>query len=103
MTYNLQGDLLTTKNALGQVTTTIYSTSGLLQTVTDPLLHTVTYEYCNPVVPTCPSNRLVSDVIDAIGNRTTYTYDLTASATASTTQHPLPNPPTPNHDRPLHL
>src|SRR5262249_60213613 len=60
------GDLLTVKDALGDVTTFTYS-NGLLSTAQDALGHTTTYQFNS-------STRLLTDIIDALGNRTTYSY-----------------------------
>ncbi|HEV3256736.1 MAG TPA: hypothetical protein VG013_07655, partial [Gemmataceae bacterium] len=65
-TYNSQGDLLTTRDALNNVTTQVWS-SGLLQSVTDPLNHTTTYQY--------DSARRLQVTIDALTNRSTLGYD----------------------------
>jgi RHS repeat-associated protein len=61
------GDLLTTKDALNEVTTQTWS-GGLLQTVTDPLNHTATYQWDT-------AHRRLTDTIDPLNNRTTYGYD----------------------------
>jgi RHS repeat-associated protein len=66
MTYGSQADLLTIRNALNQVTTLTWS-NGLLQSSTDPLNHTTSFQY--------DSNRRLSVKIDALNNRTSFTYD----------------------------
>ncbi len=48
------------------MTTEVWS-NGLLQSTTDPLGHTTTYQY--------NSQRLMVNEIDPLGDRTTYTYD----------------------------
>jgi YD repeat-containing protein len=73
MTYTANGDLQTTKDALGDVTTQSWS-SGLVQTVTDPLGHVTTYLY--------NSDRQLTTVIDALGDRTTYGYDVAGDQTS---------------------
>ena len=42
--YNSQGDLIATRDALGDLTTLVWS-NGLLQSITDPLNHTTSYQY----------------------------------------------------------
>src|SRR5262249_45574047 len=65
-TYNSQGDRIAATDALGGVTTDVWS-NGLLQSTTDSLGHTTTYQY--------NSQRELIDQIDPLGNRTTYAYD----------------------------
>jgi len=72
------GDLLTIQNALNQVTTQTWS-SGLLQTVTDPLGHTSTFQY--------DANRRLQVTRDALNDLTTLSYD--SSGNLLTTQDPL--------------
>ena len=77
-TYNSRGDLISTTDALGGVTTEVWS-NGLLQSTTDPLGHTTTYQY--------NSHREPIDQIDPLGNRTTYTYD--SAGNQATIKDPL--------------
>ena len=65
-TYDSQGDLISTTDPLGGVTTEVWS-NGLLQSTTDPLGRTTTYQY--------DSQRELVDQIDPLGGVTTYTYD----------------------------
>jgi len=71
-TYNSQGDLITTTNPLGGVTTDVWS-NGLLQSETDPLGHTTTYQY--------NSQREEIAEINPLGGRTTYSYDKAGNQT----------------------
>jgi RHS repeat-associated protein len=67
MTYNTStGDLLTIKDAAGDVTSLTW-TGGLLQTVTDPLGHVSSFSY--------DSARRLQTAVDALGNTATTTYD----------------------------
>ena len=77
-TYNSQGDLITTTDALGGVTTDAWS-NGLLQSTTDPLGHTTIYQY--------NSQREEIDQIDPLGHRTTYGYD--SAGNQATVEDPL--------------
>jgi RHS repeat-associated protein len=63
---NSQGDLIATRNALGQVTAQVWS-NGLLQSVTNPLGHTTSYQY--------DSARRLQVLTNALGNQTVYSYD----------------------------
>jgi virginiamycin B lyase len=74
-TYDSQGELLTTTNALNQVTTQTWS-NGLLQTVTDALGHVTSYVY--------DSNCRLLAQIDPMGARTTYGYDSAGDRTTLT-------------------
>jgi YD repeat-containing protein len=73
MTYSTSGDLQTSKDPLGDVTTQTWS-GGLVQTVTDPLGHVTTYLY--------NGQRELTTVIDALGDRTTYGYDAAGNETS---------------------
>jgi RHS repeat-associated protein len=70
---SVTGDVLTIKDALGHVTSLAYyqvggKSIGLLQSITDPLSHVVTF-----VFDTTTRRRLAT--VDPLGNRTSYGYD----------------------------
>jgi YD repeat-containing protein len=74
------GDLLTIKNALGQVVTFTWS-GGLKQSITNPLGKTVNFQY--------DATRRLQVTIDELSNRTTLGYD--AAGNVSTVKDALGN------------
>jgi RHS repeat-associated protein len=64
--YNATGDLVRTEDALHEVTTQLWI-NGLLQSITDPALHTTRFEY--------DGQRRLIDTVDALQNHTTLAYD----------------------------
>src|SRR5262249_10752076 len=76
-TYDpVTGDLLTIRDPLNNLTTQAWS-DGLLQSVTDPLGHTITYQYNY-------DSRQLLQTVDALGGITYYGYDAAGNQTTVT-------------------
>jgi len=86
-TYDAKGNVLTSKNELGQISTAGYNVSSLPTYQADPLGNTSTVTYDSNGVPTSytspngaitdivTSGGLVQSVTSPLGNETSYTYD----------------------------
>jgi RHS repeat-associated protein len=75
-TYSTAGELLTTKDALGNLTTLTYSTLGQLVTVTDARNNTTTLTY--------DTLGRLTQVTDANNKNTSYGYDARSRVTSTT-------------------
>jgi len=67
-TYDTKGQLLTVKDPRNNTTTIVYTTAGLISTITDAQSKVTTYTYDNR------GNRLTAK--DALNNTTSFTYDV---------------------------
>ncbi|MCX6369591.1 MAG: hypothetical protein NTX57_23230 [Armatimonadetes bacterium] len=75
-TYNAKNDVVTATTPMGKVVTNAYDSAGRLTSTTDPLGHTTSY--------TVNSYGLVTAATNALGKTSTVSYDSNGNATSAT-------------------